>query len=212
MYRYFVQPPSIIRALFPRRIWRGDTVGKQLYLTFDDGPHPTITPFVLEQLAQYQAKASFFCIGDRVEKYSDLFQQIKAQGHCVGNHTYQHLNAWKTKQQVYSNDVARAAAIIPSTFFRPPYGRLPWSYARAIKTLLSPVPAKIVMWDLLSGDFDTSLSGEDCVAICRKNLRSGSIVVMHDSEKAWPRLAVLLPALLEFAVQEGYTFATIDSI
>jgi peptidoglycan/xylan/chitin deacetylase (PgdA/CDA1 family) len=211
MYRYFVQPPAFIRALYPQRIWRGPTATKTLYLTFDDGPHPSITPFVLEQLAQYQAKASFFCIGDRVTSNPALFQRLQAEGHCVGNHTYHHLNAWKTKQETYLQDVVRAAAIIPAALFRPPYGRLPWAYAQKVKQAL-PAPAKIVMWDLLSGDFDTSLSGQDCIDSCLPLLRSGSIVVMHDSEKAWPRLSVLLPALLKFAAQEGYTFATIGSI
>jgi len=210
MYRYFVHPPAWLRAFYPKRIWRGDTSAHTIYLTFDDGPHPEITPFVLEQLAAYHAKASFFCIGNRVERYPSIFQMIVAQGHSVGNHSMHHLNGWRTDTSLYLQDVAKASELINSNLFRPPYGKMNLAQARGIASAMQKPRSKIVMWDILSADFDTRLTGEDCFAICKKHLRPGSIIVMHDSEKAWPRLSYLLPHLLTYASKEGYTFAPLS--
>jgi peptidoglycan/xylan/chitin deacetylase (PgdA/CDA1 family) len=206
MYRYFVQPPSWIRLLYPKRLWRMDTHEKKLYLTFDDGPHPRITPFVLDLLKTYQAKASFFCIGQRVKEFPAIYARIQQEGHRVGNHTYTHVNGWKTANDQYENDIRQASIFIDSNLFRPPYGRLKSSQANRVPTALQRNDSQIVMWDLLSGDFDTSLSGQDCLQLCQKYWRPGSIIVMHDSEKAWDRLEVLLPGLLEYASNEGYSF------
>jgi peptidoglycan/xylan/chitin deacetylase (PgdA/CDA1 family) len=182
-----------------------------LYLTFDDGPHPTATPYVLDTLARFDCKATFFCIGQNVLRYPALYRRILEEGHQVGNHTHRHLNGWKTDDQDYVADIKEAAACIRSGLFRPPYGRLRSTQAKAVPAALAvPFSAthqgRIVMWDLLSGDFDTRLSGADCFSICKKRLRPGSIIVMHDSEKAWPRLSVALPLLIEHALGEGYTF------
>jgi len=185
-----------------------DASERSLYLTFDDGPHPTITPFVLSQLDYFNAKASFFCIGNRVAEYPFIFEKILESGHRVGNHTYQHLNAWKTSQSNYRNDVQRAAALIKSNLFRPPYGRLPWSYAKAILNVM-PADAQIVMWDVLSCDFDTQLDATTCFEFCTQTIRPGSIIVLHDSQKAWDRLSGLLPLLLEFGTKNGYTFKSL---
>lgn len=206
MYRYFVHPPSWVRLLYPQRLWRVNTREKILYLTFDDGPHPRITPFVLDLLQQYQAKASFFCIGQRVQQYPAVYERIIKEGHRVGNHTYTHVNGWKTSVDQYENDIRQASRLIDSNLFRPPYGRLRFSQARRVKTAMQQSDALIVMWDLLSGDFDTSLTGQDCFTLCKKYWRPGSVIVLHDSEKAWDRLQILLPALLEQASGEGYHF------
>ena len=188
-----------------------DTSERVLYLTFDDGPHPTVTPFVLDLLARYNAKATFFCIGQNVVRHARLYDRICNEGHRVGNHTHRHLNGWKTADRDYLADVKEAAAYIASPLFRPPYGRLRSAQANAVLAALSSSfsaadQGRIVMWDVLSGDFDTRLSGQDCFAICKKRIRSGSIIVMHDSEKAWPRLSVALPLLIEYALAEGYVF------
>ncbi|MFM7645683.1 MAG: polysaccharide deacetylase family protein [Sphingomonadales bacterium] len=202
---YFYQTPGWLARCFPERVWRIKTSLPELYVTFDDGPHPSITPFVLDTLARYNAKASFFCIGSHVARNPSLYQRIISEGHQVGNHTHHHLNGWKTANQQYLADVTEATRFIDSHLFRPPYGRLRSSQAREVRALL-PGEGRIVMWDLLSGDFDTRLSGQDCFAICKERLRPGSIIVMHDSEKAWPRLSIALPLLLEYALSKGYCF------
>ncbi len=189
--------------------------GKKLYLTFDDGPHPVATPFVLDQLRQYQAKGTFFCIGKNVEAYPGIYRQILDEGHAVGNHTQQHLNGWKTPNDVYLADIAHAARQIDSVLFRPPYGRITRFQARMIRQMgLSPgvtaaEPVSIIMWDVLSADFDTGLLPEDCVKNVIGNARPGSIIVFHDSEKAWPRLQYALPRVLKYFSREGFTFEAV---
>ncbi len=207
MRYYFYRTPDWLRWCYPGRIWRIDTQEPVLYLTFDDGPHATATPFVLDTLARYACKATFFCIGQNVLGNPALYQRILHEGHQVGNHTHRHLNGSSTNTERYLQDVKEAAGCIASPLFRPPYGRLSGAQARSIPaTLDASGSGRIVMWDLLSGDFDTRLSGQDCFAICKKRIRPGSIIVMHDSEKAWPRLSVALPLLIEFALEKGYTF------
>jgi len=177
---------------------------QSVYLTFDDGPHPEITPFVLEQLAHAGAKASFFCIGSRVAAHPSVYRQILKQGHRVGNHTHQHLNVWHVNQQDYINDIATASKLIDSNLFRPPYGKLPWYIAKQIPSVIK-APAQIVMWDILSGDFDQRQTASACFEYCCRYIRPGSIIVLHDSEKAWGRLAALLPALISFTTSAGYS-------
>ena len=202
---YFYQTPHWLRRCYPRRTWRIETNEPVLYLTFDDGPHPTATPFVLDTLARFNVKASFFCIGANVVRYPDLYRRICEEGHQVGNHTHHHVNGWKTSTDRYLADIQEASQYISSYLFRPPYGRITSSQAAALLKQ-GPERQKIIMWDLLSGDFDTRLSGEDCLSICAKRLRPGSIIVMHDSEKAWPRLSVMLSPLIEIAIGRGYHF------
>ena len=208
MYKPFIQPPALVRQLYPNRLWRMNPLEQSVYLTFDDGPHPEITPFVLDQLSRVGAKASFFCIGSRVAAYPQVYQQIIEQGHRVGNHTNQHLNAWQTNQTDYLRDVAAAASLIDSNLFRPPYGKLPWPVASKISSVIK-APAQIVMWDILSGDFDHNLTAEACLENCRRYLRPGSIIVLHDSEKAWGRLSVLLPALISLTASAGYSLKSL---
>lgn len=209
MYRFLIQPPKWIQWLHFRRLWRVNTEDRTLYLTFDDGPHPEITPFVLDLLQQYRAKASFFCIGQRVKEYPEVYRRILAEGHRVGNHTHTHLNGWKTTAGKYKDDIAEAARYIHSNLFRPPYGRMRPQQARLVVKAMQRQDAKIIMWDLLSGDFDITITGEHCFEICKNKWRPGSIIVMHDSEKAWDRLSILLPRLLELASREGYTFKSL---
>jgi len=166
-----------------------------VYLTFDDGPHPQITPWVLDLLQQYEAKASFFCIGNNVMRYPDVYRRILDEGHAVGNHTFHHLNGWKTGVQAYIDDVAAAARIIDSACFRPPYGRLRSSQAKALKENF--VNMQVIMWDVLSADFDHGISADQCLQNVLLHYEPGSIIVFHDSEKAFPHLQYVLPKVLE---------------
>ena len=176
---------------------------KVLYLTFDDGPHPQITPFVLETLSHYQAKATFFCIGKNVAAYPNVFRQIIDAGHKVGNHTFNHLNGWKTDDQHYLDDIGAAKKYIDSELFRPPYGRITKFQAELVEKNFQ---LKTIMWDVLSGDFDTKITGEQCSKNVIHKAGPGSIIVFHDSEKAWPRLETTLPKVLRHFSEAGYSF------
>jgi len=182
---------------------------KTVYLTFDDGPHPEITPWVLQQLKQYDATASFFCIGKNVEQYSTIYQQIIAAGHSVGNHTYSHQNGWETPDDAYLADVQKASALIDSRLFRPPYGRIRKRQAKRLYEAVGKKKVTVVMWDVLSADFDTSISPEACAGIVLKYVEPGSIVVFHDSEKAFPNLQYALPKVLMQLKKEGYQFSAL---
>lgn len=166
----------------------------KVYLTFDDGPHPEITPFVLRLLKQYGGHGTFFCVGDNVRKYPQVYRQIVEEGHSVGNHTYHHLKGSRTKNRVYLDDIRKAAAHIRSPLFRPPYGRIRHSQAR----LLSAAGYRVIYWSLLTGDFDGNLSPERCLEQTVLRVRPGDIIVFHDSAKAWDRLSYVLPRLLEY--------------
>jgi peptidoglycan/xylan/chitin deacetylase (PgdA/CDA1 family) len=178
---------------------------KLIYLSFDDGPHPIATPFVLEQLDKYNAKASFFCIGKNVVEYPEIYQQLIEKGHTVGNHTMHHLNGWETIDELYLQNIQEAANVISSNFFRPPYGRIKRSQIKKIRADKS-LPQEIIMWDVLSGDFDTTISSQQCLDNVLKHTKAGSIVVFHDSAKAWDRLQVALPATLAYFTQKGFQF------
>ena len=172
--------PGIIQRLFPRRVWQIAEKEKVAYISFDDGPHERITPIVLQMLDRYGAKASFFCIGDRVHKHPECFAEITAAGHAVGNHTQHHLNGWKTDTDQYLEDVRKADEKIGSKMFRPPYGRMTGKQFRKLEA----EGYSIIMWTILSGDYDRQLSPESCAQRVLKNLRPGSIILFHDSEKA----------------------------
>lgn len=204
MRDYWIHSPWWLRKLYPKRLWSVDTKEKIIYLTFDDGPHPEITSFVLDLLHQYQASATFFCIGENVARYPETFQRIKQAGHLIGNHTNKHLNGWKTSKMAYLQDVIEADQLIRSTWFRPPYGRLSIFQAKSIWEHFPQM--KIAMWDVLSGDFDVSKTGEWCAQNVKCHARGGSLVVLHDSEKAWDRLKICLPLVLEHFHRKGYRF------
>lgn len=175
--------------------------GNKVYLTFDDGPHPEITGFVLDILKEYNAKASFFCIGDNVLKYPGIYSRIVEEGHATGNHTQHHLNGWKTKSEEYINDIREAQEIIPTQLFRPPYGRIRYSQLQMVQQQLKLKP---IMWSLLSGDFDQTVSAEKCAEIVVKNMRPGDIIVFHDSEKAFERMKYALPLVLTYIKERGW--------
>lgn len=203
---YLVKTPFFIQNLFPNFTWKIPTEEKTIFLTFDDGPIPEVTPWVLEQLKQYDAKATFFCVGDNVRKYPDVFAKVIAGGHTLGNHTFNHLNGWGTDNIPYFHNVRKCAALVKSDLFRPPYGRLLPSQAQFLQRHYN-----IVMWDVLSGDFDPKLSPELCLTNVLKNTRPGSIIVFHDSLKAQEKLRYTLPRVLEHFSQLGYTFDRIRS-
>jgi peptidoglycan/xylan/chitin deacetylase (PgdA/CDA1 family) len=198
--QYFFKMPWWLQAIFPNRIWHMPRKEKTIYLTFDDGPHPRITNFVLNELKRYNAKATFFCIGKNVQQYPGVYRSILDQGHSVGNHSFDHLNGYATKDEDYIENVNKASLFIRSNLFRPPYGRLRGSQSRKLKNY------KIIMWDVLSGDFDESLNKEACLAKLLKNVRRGTLVVFHDSEKAWERMEYALPELLSHFSKRGFKF------
>jgi peptidoglycan/xylan/chitin deacetylase (PgdA/CDA1 family) len=201
---YFIKTPWLLKKLYPNLIWNMNRHEKVLYLTFDDGPHPTATPFVLEQLQFFNAKATFFCIGKNVQENADLYQQIIAAGHNVGNHTQQHLNGWKINNARYLQDIQEAQLHIDSSLFRPPYGRI--KKVQAIELIKNNPQFQIIMWDVLSGDFDATISAEQCYSNVIKNAKEGSIIVFHDSTKAWDRMYVALPKVLQYFSEKGFVF------
>ncbi len=182
-----------------------DRKDKVLYLTFDDGPIPEVTPWVLETLNKFNAKATFFCIGQNAEKYPEILKNILDAGHSVGNHTMQHLNGWKSSCKEYSQDVMECKKFIYSSLFRPPYGKIKISQVRALKKEF-----KIIMWDVLSKDYDRSLNGDACFEQIKRKSRNGSIIVFHDSVKAEERLRFALPETLKYFSQSGFEFKAIS--
>lgn len=190
---------------------------KTLFLTFDDGPHPIATRFVLDTLKQYNALATFFCVGRNVADHKDIFQDVINDGHSIGNHTHNHLNGWKVSDREYIDDVLQAAAVMDTSLFRPPYGRITRFQSRVLRgkadgAIVSPGKRKtfsIIMWSVLSGDWDHRLTGERCYDNVVLNARPGSIIVFHDSAKALDRLQFALPKVLEHFSSKGYRFAAI---
>jgi len=181
-------------------------VEKKVYLTFDDGPTPKITPWVLNQLKEFNAKATFFCIGDNIQKHPEIFQSVLQNGHIIGNHTFNHLNGWKTKTLDYIKNVQCCKESIQQLttdnqqLFRPPYGKIRKSQAN----MLRKEGYKIIMWDVLSGDFDTSISPEKCIQNVVRHTQPGSIIVFHDSVKSYKNLEFTLPKYLTFLKQNNY--------
>lgn len=204
---YLVKTPWILKKFYPGCTWDIKTVEKVIYLTFDDGPHPAATRFVLEELKKYNAKATFFCIGKNVEDNFHLYTQIIEEGHAVGNHTYDHLNGWKTDDKVYLDNIFKAKKLIDSNLFRPPYGRITKFQLKQLAG--DKYGLKPVMWSVLSGDFDSEVKGEECYLTVTKNAREGSVVVFHDSEKAMSRLQYALPKVLQYFTEKGFEFKSI---
>ena len=210
MHKYFIKTPGIVKTLFPSFVWSMPAEDKLVYLTFDDGPHPSVTPFVLDLLKQYNAAASFFCIGKNVIQHPDIYNRIIKEGHTVGNHSHNHLNGWKTPVKQYLEDVANAANYIDSNLYRPPYGRIRLKQAAGIKHAMNKTNARIIMWDVLSADFDIEISATDCVNNVLSNIEPGSIVVFHDSEKAFPILKEALPVIMQKLKEGGYKLKRIE--
>lgn len=201
---YFVKTPWWLRKLYPMAVWAMPATEPVLYLTFDDGPHPEITPQVLSLLKQYNATATFFCVGDNVRKFPETYRMIIDAGHAVGNHTHNHLNGWKTPDAAYLDNIALASTYIDSHLFRPPYGKI--TRFQLSQLSLPRFRLKAIMWSVLSGDFDVSLSKEKCLQQVILKAGKGDIVVFHDSEKAATRLLYALPKVLAYFAEKGFRF------
>jgi peptidoglycan-N-acetylglucosamine deacetylase len=205
---YFITTPWWIRKFFPGCIWDIKTTEKTIYLSFDDGPHPTITPFVLNELKKYNAKATFFCIGDNVRKFPDVYQRVINEGHAIGNHTMHHINGWENTDGDYLNDITAAKKYISSSLFRPPYGRIKRSQLRRLSN--TNYKLSTIMWSVLAGDWVASLTPEKCFEQVKNNIYPGSIIVFHDSEKAYESMQYALPKVLEHFNRQGYCFKKIE--
>jgi peptidoglycan/xylan/chitin deacetylase (PgdA/CDA1 family) len=192
-----------VRCLYPAFTWYKPTDQKVIYLTFDDGPIPDVTEWVIETLKSFHAKGTFFCVGDNIRKHPQVFAQIKAEGHATGNHTFNHLNGWKTQTGQYLENIATCQQFLNEkpSLFRPPYGRVSRKQAAALQP-----DYQIIMWDVLSGDFDRKLSPELCLRNTIKHTENGSIVVFHDSLKAETNLRYVLPHYLAHFSSLGYRF------
>ncbi len=203
---YLVKTPKFIQNLFPNFIWKIPSSEKIVYLTFDDGPIPEVTPWVLKTLAQFNAKATFFCVGENVKKHPETFQSVLDHGHSVGNHTYNHLNGWATDNIPYFHNVRHCANLVKSVLFRPPYGRLMPKQAQFLQRHY-----RIIMWDVLSGDFDPKISQEQCLNNVKIKTKPGSIIVFHDSLKSFEKLQFVLPKVLQYFIEKGYRFEALQS-
>jgi len=206
---YFVKTPWWLKKFYSNYVWDIPGISNEVYLTFDDGPHPECTAFILDQLKRVEAKATFFCIGKNVVEFPDLYERILLEGHSVGNHTQNHPNGWKTDDKTYLEDVAKAAKYIDSKLFRPPYGRITKFQASQIPTAMHRKDARIIMWDVLSGDFDPEASPQKCLERVTLKTRPGSIIVFHDSEKVYKKILEILPKTLDFLTEKGFRLAKI---
>lgn len=205
--RYFIHSPWWLRMFYSACIWKMPKNEKSIYLTFDDGPHPEITPYVLNELKKYNAKATFFCIGENVARYPNIYQQIIDAGHSVGNHTYKHLNGWKMNTKLYLNDIKEASKLINSNLFRPPFGRIKKEQIKALK--IDSSKTKIIMWSFLAGDWDKNISPEKCYARIKNKISDGDIIVLHDSEKAKDRMYYCLVNILKDFSEKNFHFEAI---
>lgn len=208
---YFKKFPAILKHIYPDYLWRVDTTEKHVYLTFDDGPTPEITEAVLDMLEAFDAKATFFQLGKNIQTYPLIAHQTIDAGHSIGNHGHNHLNGWKTHNYLYFSDFLRAQKALAeytgykTELFRPAYAKITASQARKIRK-----SHQIVMMDVMAGDFDQKLSVADVVYHVTAHVTPGSIVCLHDSEQAWPRLSKALPLILEYLTQEGYAFKALN--
>ncbi len=215
---FWVKTNYFIKRIFPNYVWDIPNRENKIYLTFDDGPTPEITEWTLEQLKKYDAKATFFCIGNNIEKHPDIFQKIIDDNHAVGNHTFNHLKGWETDTNEYLENTRRCSLLMREKgkrisdkgaafeLFRPPYGKIKTSQSRTLRRL----GYKIIMWDVLSRDFDKTITPEKCLDNVLQHIESGSIIVFHDSVKAAQNLKYVLPKTLTFLKEKGFVCAKID--
>lgn len=220
---YLVKSPLLLKWFYSSLIWNKSRSEKIVYLTFDDGPIPNVTEFVLNTLKTYNAKATFFCIGDNILKHPTVFESVKNDGHAIGNHTFNHLKGWTTDDETYVNNTLKCQELTQTNLFRPPFGRIKKSQIRSLKSKVQSLKSSsqnsrletddsvldIIMWDVLSGDFDLNLSPEKCYQNVIKNTTNGSIIVFHDSLKAFERLEFALPKVLKYLSEKGYQFGTL---
>lgn len=198
---FIEQPPRLFRALYPGALWRMNPEEKSVYLTFDDGPIPQITPWVLDLLDQYQIKATFFLVGDNIRKHPEEFRQIQERGHQIGNHTFNHIRGFEYTTQEYMDNTEKANRLIQSDLFRPPHGHMGMKQYYALRKRY-----KIVMWDLVTRDYSKHLNGEQVFRKVKKYVRNGSIITFHDSIKAEQSMKYALPRSIEWLKEKGYEF------
>lgn len=203
--KLWIKTHKIIKWLFPKYVWDIPNKDNKVYLTFDDGPIPEITEFVLSELEKHNAKATFFCIGDNIRKNPGIFEKVIVSGNAIGNHTFNHLKGWETETETYIENVKLCEAQmekhrIKTNLMRPPYGRIKKSQAKILRNS----GYKIIMWDIVSADFDATISPEECLKNVLKNVASGSIIVFHDSIKAFPNMRHALPETLKFLSEKGF--------
>lgn len=201
------QPPLLYRILYPKSVWRLKVPDKKtVYLTFDDGPIPEVTPWVLSILKKYNIKATFFCVGDNVRRYRYIYDQLIAEGHITGNHTFHHMQGWLTSPVKFLKDTAEADKLINSRLFRPPHGHMIFPQP----SLLKKNGYKIIMWDVVTRDYSTFMNPEEVLENVKLYTRDGSVIVFHDSLKAEKNLRYALPLAIEWLLEQGYTFELIN--
>lgn len=199
------QPSVFLRWIYPRALWRMNRREKAVYLTFDDGPIPEATPFILDTLDHFQIKATFFMVGDNVRKHPDVFRMVVERGHRIGNHTYNHIGGFKYLSKNYLANTDKANEMLQTDLFRPPHGWMRW-----IQYLVLRRKYRIVMWDLVTRDYSKWLTAEDVFRNVRKYARNGSIITFHDSLKSIDKLRTALPQSIQWLKDQGYEFKTID--
>lgn len=201
---YFVNAPFFLRWIYPYVTWNKSRLDKKLYLTFDDGPIPEITPWILDTLKKYDVRATFFCVGQNIVKHADIFQRLHMEGHRIGNHTFNHLKGWNTPDNIYLDNVRLCQQYTKSNLFRPPYARAKKSQIDVLRKNY-----ELIYWDVLSGDFDLKLTPDKCYHNVVTHARNGSIIVFHDNVKAIPRVQYTLPKIIEHFLKLGYSFETL---
>ena len=201
---YFVKTPKIARSIIKKAVWNIPNNERGIFLTFDDGPTPSITSQTLDILKEHKIKATFFCLGKQVEKHPEIFQRIMDEGHAVGNHSYSHLKGWTTKNEQYLEDVRKGEAIIKSHLFRPPYGKIKRSQVNS----LSP-KTKIILWDVLPGDFSSKNNVEKIITNTLNSAESGSIIVLHDNLDCGNKMLQALPVIIDKLKEKKYSFSPI---
>ena len=201
------QPPLILHLLYPDAIWRGDKTQKKVYLTFDDGPIPEITPWVLDLLDRYDIKATFFMVGDNVRKHPEVYQMVVGRGHSIGNHSYNHIKAIDYSAEGYMDNVDKADKQLHSPFYRPPHGLLGYKQYHRLRKKY-----KLVMWDVVTRDYSRRLNGPEVFGKLKKYVRNGSIITFHDSLRAEENMKYALPRSLDWLINQGYQFGTLDEL
>ena len=202
--KLLVRPPQLLRSFYKDSLWRMSKTEQSIYLTFDDGPIPELTLWVLDVLKEYGVKATFFCVGDNIVKNPDIFEKILQEGHQVGNHTFNHIKGWKVTKPVYLENVAKCQELTKTNLFRPPYGRIKQNQYKLLAK-----DYKVVFWDVLTYDYDKLTSSKKCLDNSIKNTRNGSIIVFHDNIKAQKNLKFALPQYIEHFLKLNYKFATL---
>lgn len=205
---YTVKSPYLLRKLFKSLIyWNVETTERNLFLSFDDGPIPEVTPKVLALLKEYNAKATFFMVGENIDKYTSVFHEVQDAGHAIGNHTYNHIKSWKCSNKEYYENIEKAAKNIEGKLFRPPHGQIKLTQLKQLSKKFN-----IVFWSVLSGDFDTEISKEQCKNNVLKNAKNGSIIVFHDSLKAEKKMLYSLENTLQHFTNLGYSFKSLEHL